>query len=138
VSVDNATVVVTFEGTGTNLESVEASTDIVVADSIAQAPPGDDDPPSEGFPDTFPQPGGSELVWAGLAVALVLIVTVVYLRRRREGMDSDAPAATGTAVSEPTEPDPSESPKTDVSKSALQAATDALSEGYQKDAVVTA
>jgi hypothetical protein len=136
VSVDNATVVVSFDGSGTNLESANASSDVTVTNATAQGEPGDDRSPIERFLGS--PSGGLDSAWTGLFVVLVLFVVVLYFRRRSAETDAEATEMAETAGTDTTSSDPAEPTGTDASASILQSATETLSEGYPNDAVVTA
>lgn len=137
VSVDNATAVVTFDGSGTNLESVDASTEIVVTDSPEQGVADSDSSSTNQLLDGTSLPGLSDLIWVGLTIAILVIAVVVVLRRRSDETDPDTTGTIETADTGAAGSDPSEV-ETDVSASAFQSATQALSEGEANDAVVTA
>ena len=141
MSLDNATAVVTFDGSGTNLESADASTDIAVADGTGQDAPGGDGSSAIQILGSVSSSGLSDLLSVGVAIAALVAVAVVVLRRRSDETDPDSTETTGDAAADATGSDssgPSGPAETEVSMSALQTATEALSEGYPNDAVVTA
>ena len=130
-TIGNTTVVVRFDGSGTNLKSANASTGIAITDGNGGSSGG-------AFLDNLLPFRSSDLVWIGLAVVIVGVVTVVFARRRDARTDTDTTGTAETAVAEATDPEPSTPTETDVSASILDSANQTLSEGHPNDAVVTA